>query len=87
MIASDTLLLHLRIVGVLMASLVGVNLFVPKIFRWREELERLSLLNRQIFQVHGLFMVFTLALFSALLLTTAMPCSSRHVSAAQSSRA
>jgi hypothetical protein len=71
MSASDTLLLHLRIVGVLMAWLVGVNLFVPKICRWREELERLSLLNRQIFQVHGLFIVLTLGLFSALLLTTA----------------
>ena len=71
MIASDTLLLHLRIVGLLMAWLAAVNLFVPKVFRWREELASISLLNRQIFQVHGMFIVLTLALFSALLLTAA----------------
>ena len=36
----------------LMAVLVVVNLFVPARFHWREELARLSLLNRQIFQAH-----------------------------------
>jgi hypothetical protein len=65
----DVLLVHLRIVGVLMALLVVVNLFVPGRFHWREEMARLSLLNRQIFQVHNIFIVLILALFSALLLT------------------
>ena len=46
------LALHLRIVGVLMALLVVVNFFVPAAFNWREELSRLSLLNRQIFIAH-----------------------------------
>jgi hypothetical protein len=65
----QALLVHLRIVGVVMASLVVVNLFVPRRFHWREELARLSLLNRQVFQAHAIFLVLTLALFSALLLT------------------
>ena len=65
----DVLLVHLRIVGLLMALLVVVNLFVPGRFHWREEMARLSLLNRQIFQVHNFFIVLILALFSALLLT------------------
>jgi hypothetical protein len=64
-----TLLVHLRIVGVLMAGLVVVNLFVPRRFHWSEELARLSLLNRQIFQVHAMFLILLLAMFSALLLT------------------
>jgi hypothetical protein len=63
--------LHLRVAGVLMGALVVVNLFVPGRYRWREELSRLSLLNRQVFQVHAVFIVLTLALFSALLLTCA----------------
>jgi hypothetical protein len=67
---SVTLLVHLRIVGVVMAALVLINLFVPRRFRWREEMSRLSLLNRQIFQAHSIFLVLTLALFSALLLTS-----------------
>jgi hypothetical protein len=67
--APQTLLVHLRIVGVVMAWLVVVNLYVPLRFHWREEMARLSLLNRQIFEAHAVFLVLTLALFSALLLT------------------
>jgi hypothetical protein len=63
--------LHLRLVGLVMAALVVVNLFVPGRYRWREEMARLSLLNRQVFQAHAVFLVLTLALFSALLLTCA----------------
>ncbi len=68
-LSHDTLLVHLRLVGVVMASLVVVNLVVPGRFHWREEMSRLSLVNRQIFQAHSVFLVLTLALFSALLLT------------------
>jgi hypothetical protein len=71
MITPDTLLIHLRIVGLVMASLVAVNLIVPVRFNWRDEMARLSLVNRQVFQAHGIFLVLTLALFSALLLTSA----------------
>jgi hypothetical protein len=69
-IDADTLLLHLRICGVLLAVLVVVNLFVPGRLRWREEMADLSLVNRQIFQVHHMFIVLIVALCSALLLTT-----------------
>ena len=66
-----TLLTHLRVVGVIMALLVVVNLFVPRRLRWREELARVSLVNRQIFQVHTIFIVLILAMFAVLLLTAA----------------
>jgi hypothetical protein len=69
--APDALLVHLHVVGLVMAVLVVVNLFVPARFHWREEMSRLSLLNRQIFQAHSVFLVLTLGLFSALLLTCA----------------
>src|SRR5262245_12556439 len=65
-----TLLVHLRIVGLVMAGLVVVNMFVPWRFRWRDEMAGLSVLNRQIFEAHAIFLVLTLALFSALLLTS-----------------
>ena len=70
-ILRETLLLHLRIVGLAMAALVVVNIYVPARFHWREEMARLSLLNRQIFQAHAVFLVLTLALISALLLSSA----------------
>ena len=66
-----TLLTHLRFVGVIMAVLVIVNLFVPGRLRWREELARVSLVNRQIFQVHTVFIILILAMFAVLLLTSA----------------
>jgi hypothetical protein len=65
------LLLNLRTVGVVLAGLVVVNLFVPARFGWHTEMARLSLVNRQIFQAHSVFLILTLALFSALLLTCA----------------
>lgn len=64
----DTLLVHLRVVGVILIWLVGVNLYAPRRFRWRDEMARLSLLNRQIFQAHSVFLVLTLALMAPLLL-------------------
>ena len=66
---AQTLLVHFRVIGVVMAGLVVVNVCVPKRFHWREEMARLSLLNRQIFQAHAVFLVLTLALISTLLLT------------------
>ena len=67
----QALVFNLRLVGVLMAALVAVNLVVPVRYRWREEAARMSLLNRQIFVAHAVFIVLTLALISALLLTSA----------------
>ncbi len=62
-------IVHLRVVGMVMAVLAAINLFVPRRFRWRQEMARLSLINRQIFLVHSFFIVLTLTLFSALLLS------------------
>jgi hypothetical protein len=67
----DLLLLNLRLAGALMAGLALLNVFVPRRFNWRTELARVSLLNRQIFEVHAIFLVLTLTLFAALLLTSA----------------
>ena len=62
------MLLHFHIVGVLLIILAIVNLFVPSRFNWREELARVSLLNRQIFIVHDIFIILILLLFALLLL-------------------
>ena len=71
MTPDPTLVFHLRAVGVLMALLAIANLFVPGRFNWREELSRVSLLNRQIFQAHSVFIVVLIVLMSALLLSCA----------------
>ena len=63
----QVIVFNLRAVGAIMAALVAVNLVVPTRYHWREETARLSLLNRQIFYAHAVFLVLTLTLFSALL--------------------
>ena len=66
----DPLLFHLRAIGVFMAMLVIVNAFVPRHLGWREDLRRVSLVNRQIFEVHAIFLVLILAMFAVLLLSS-----------------
>jgi hypothetical protein len=61
-----SLALHLRIAGVGLIVLAFAHLAFPKQFHWKEELARLSLLNRQVFQVHTFFIGLVLVLFGAL---------------------
>jgi hypothetical protein len=70
-IDAGVLLVHLRTVGAILTVLVALNLVVPWRLRWREEMARLSLLNRQIFQAHSIVLVLILAMMAALLLTSA----------------
>jgi hypothetical protein len=51
-----------------MILLVALNAYVPRRFRWKEEMSGLSLLNRQIFQVHAVFICIVLLFFAALTL-------------------
>lgn len=62
---------HLRAAGLLQLALAALHLHFPERFRWREELARLSLLNRQIFLVHTLFVCLVLVLFGSLSLFAA----------------
>jgi hypothetical protein len=54
-----TMVVNLRIAGVLLVVLGMLHLAFPRRFAWKEELGRLSLLNRRIFQVHTLFVILT----------------------------
>ena len=58
--------LHLRVAGVLQLALAAAHAPFPRWFNWGTELGRLSLLNRQIFIVHGLFIVLVIVMFGLL---------------------
>lgn len=62
---------HLKIIGVLLILLALMHVFFPKHFHWREELARLSLLNRQVMVVHTFFIALTVFLMGLLCLTSA----------------
>jgi len=57
----------LRICGVVLLGLFVLNFFLPRQFNWREELPRLSLINRRIFQVHAIFIAMILLMMGTLL--------------------
>lgn len=61
-----TMTLHLKICGLLMIALAALHPFFAARFRWREELASVSLLTRQVFWVHSLFIVLVLVLFGTL---------------------
>jgi hypothetical protein len=62
---------HLRVAGVLLLALALFHGVLPGRFGWREELQHISLLSRQIFYVHTFFIALTVGLMGALSLVCA----------------
>jgi hypothetical protein len=58
--------LFLRIVAVAQFSLVIANLFIARILGWKPEIERMSLLVREVFIIHSWFITITLAIWTVL---------------------
>ena len=58
--------LQLRLAGLLQIALAALHLFFPRRFHWKEDLSRLSLMNRQIFVIHTVFICVVLTMFGAL---------------------
>jgi hypothetical protein len=58
--------LHLEIVGWLMIALSLIHIGFPRYFQWREELARLSLINKQMMMVHTFFLALFLMLMGLL---------------------
>lgn len=66
-----TLELHLRIAGALLLLLSVIHLPMPRELGWKEDLAKLTLVNRQVFLVHTAFIVLTLVLMGTLALVYA----------------
>ncbi|QIF05533.1 hypothetical protein [Roseimicrobium sp. ORNL1] len=58
--------LFLRIVAVAQFSLVIANLFIARILGWKPEIDRMSLLVREVFIIHSWFITITLAIWTVL---------------------
>ncbi len=66
------MIFHLHIVGSLFTALALLHVGFPRYFKWREELAPLSLLHRQMMQVHTAFIALTVLLMGLLCLTSAI---------------
>ena len=58
--------LHLKIIGILLIILSFVHIGFPKYFDWKNDLKNLSLINRQMMQVHTFFIAFAVFLIGVL---------------------
>ncbi len=65
------LTIHLRVIGTLLVALAFVHVDFPRRFGWATELKPLSLINRQIIQVHTFFIALVVALNGLLFLVNA----------------
>jgi hypothetical protein len=63
--------LHLKITGILLLILALIHVVFPKYFNWKQELNSLSIINRQMFYVHTFFIAFIVLLIGILCLTSA----------------
>ncbi len=63
--------LNLKITGILLIILAFIHAIFPKYFNWKQELNSLSIINRQLMYVHSFFIAFVVLLIGILCLTSA----------------
>lgn len=63
--------LHLKIIGFCLIVLGLIHIIFPRQFNWKEELNSLSIVNREMMYVHTFFIAFSLFLVGLLCLTSA----------------
>ncbi|MEM8909786.1 MAG: hypothetical protein AAGD05_18200 [Bacteroidota bacterium] len=62
--------IHLKIIGCCLIVLALIHVIFPRYFNWAEELRSLSLINRQMMQVHTFFIALMVLLMGSLCLSS-----------------
>ena len=58
--------IHLKVIGILLMLLAVLHIGFPKYFNWKKELNNLSLINKQMMQIHTFFVAFFVFLVGVL---------------------
>jgi len=61
---------HFKIIGVLLMVLALIHVIFPRYFNWKEELQSLSLINKEMMKYHTFFIALTVFLMGALCITS-----------------
>lgn len=64
------MIVHFSLIGSLLILLSLSHLVFPRFFNWKEELKRLSLINRQMMTIHTFFIALSVLLLGVLCLTS-----------------
>ena len=62
--------LHLKITGILLVLLALLHVIFPRYFKWKAELDSVSVINKQMMYVHTFFIAFMVFLMGSLCLTS-----------------
>jgi len=65
-VPANYLFLALRLAAALQIALALFNFFLTPIMKWQGELAKLSLLVREVFKVHSIFIAITVGIFGVL---------------------
>jgi hypothetical protein len=63
--------LHLKIIGIILIVLALIHIVFPRFFKWKQELNSLSIMNRQLMLVHTFFIALMVLLTGLLCLSSA----------------
>src|SRR6266446_8136496 len=58
--------LPLQLAAILQLGIAVLNLFLVRLLKWKEEVARMPLLLREVFQVHAWFISITLTIFAVM---------------------
>ncbi len=61
--------IHIKIIGFILLPLGMIHIIFPRFFNWKKELSTLTLINRQMMQVHTFFIALIVILMGILCLT------------------
>lgn len=64
--ASSGLEFALRLAGAAQLTIAVLNLFLPRMLGWKDDLARMPLLIREVFHVHAWFISITLVIFAVM---------------------
>lgn len=62
--------IHINIIGAILIILAFAHIIFPVYFNWKNELQKLSLVNGQMMKVHSIFIALTVLLMGLLCLTS-----------------
>ena len=62
---------HLKIIGIMLIVLASIHVVFPRFFKWKQELNSLSIINRQLMVVHTFFIALMSLLNGWLCLSSA----------------
>ena len=70
---------QIKIIGALLMVLSIIHIGFPKRFNWKADLKSLSLINRQMMQVHTFFIALVVFLMGTLCLVASVELTSTHL--------